>query len=289
MSGQGRIAIVGLGRMGAAAASVLVNSHEVAGWDKQPVTVDQVRLDVALDQLPKFADVIIGFLPSAETTGQLFSHPGFRAAFAESQAVFVDASTSSPDQFRLLAADLGDLGNRVVDAPILGRPESAGQWTIPVGGTQAAFDKARPVLEHIAARVQHVGALGSASTIKLLNNMMFAAINVVTAEAIGACEWLGVKPETFVEVVGGSSAATVSPLFKSLAPRMLGEQLQTVFTVGLLEKDIRLAVDMCVNAGVPVISAPTLHEVASKAVGLGLADRDSAALVELYRQRGTHD
>lgn len=282
--------MIGLGRMGSAAAGALREHAHVVGWDVRPVEVQGVETRGTLEEAVTGASVVMAFLPSAVQTRAVLEDPGFRRAFGEGAAagpVFVDASTSAPEQIRTLAAGLGAAGARVLDAPILGRPGSAGEWTIPAGGEAAAFEVARPAFEALATRVFHVGALGSGHTIKLLNNMMFAAINVITAEAIGACDWLGIDPARFVEIVGGSAAATVSPLFRSLAPRMLGEKLDTVFTVGLLEKDLRLAVEMCEGASVPLVSAPVLKQVTGEALARGLGDADSSALVELYRRRGT--
>jgi 3-hydroxyisobutyrate dehydrogenase len=138
------------------------------------------------------------------------------------------------------------------------------------------------VLEGIATRVFHAGASGTGHTIKLLNNLMFAAINTVTAEVIGACEHLDVPPERFLEVVGGSAAATVSPLFLNLVPRML-EPAPPVFTLDLMKKDLKLAVEMCKAGGATLYLAPALQTVTDLATAAGLGHKDSAALVELYR------
>lgn len=275
--------------MGSAAAGRLAQSASVRGWDVRAVAVPGVETGRSLEESVSQADVVLGFLPSAKETKRVFEDPAFRRAFQDGETIFVDASTSAPDEITALAATLGGAAERIVDAPILGRPGSVGSWTMPVGGSAEAFAAAVPALELIASRVVHVGKLGSGHSIKLLNNMMFAAINVITAEAIGACEWLGVEPAQFVDIVSGSTAATVSPLFRSLAPRMLGEQLETVFTVSLLDKDLRLAVDMCLAAGVPLVSAPALQEVTGAALAKGLNDLDSAALVELYRKEARDD
>lgn len=274
--------------MGSAAAAQLSKRFSVTGWDVRQVEVPGVAPADTLEQLVDGADVVFASLPSANQTRAVLGDEGFLRAFSDAKAVFVDTSTSSPSQIRELAATLGDVADRVLDAPILGRPESAGEWTMPVGGATVAFETARPALEALASRVFHVGELGSGHTIKLLNNMMFAAINVITAEAIGACDSLGVDPAHFVDIVGGSTAATVSPLFRALAPRMVGQQLETVFTVALLDKDLRLAVEMCKAADVPLISAPTLQQVTREALERGLGEKDSAALVELYRRGEQH-
>ncbi|MEX2540644.1 MAG: NAD(P)-dependent oxidoreductase [Trueperaceae bacterium] len=283
------VGVVGLGRMGSAIAERLSERYPVLGWDLRAVAVAGVETVADAVTLAERCDVIVSSLPSAVETRQVLLDSAFRSAFERSDAVFVDASTSSPDSIRTLADELGEPGERLVDAPILGRPESCGSWTMPVGGTAGAFERVQPVLGQVASRQFHVGELGSGHSIKLLNNMMFAAINVITAEAIGACGHMGVNPEAFVEIVGGSTAATVSPLFRSLAPRMLGEDLETVFTVRLLDKDLRLAVEMCQQAGVPLISAPALQEATRRALELGLAEQDSAALVYLYRPEAKHE
>lgn len=284
-----KVAVIGLGRMGSAAAGQLGQHFSVTGWDLRAVEIQGVESAQALEETVAGAEVVLAFLPTANETRRVLEDASFRRALDSSSAVFVDASTSSPYEIKSLAAGLQGAADRVLDAPILGRPESVGEWTMPVGGSAMAFEVARPVLEVIASRVFHVGELGSGHTVKLLNNMMFAAINVITAEALGACEWLNVDPAKFTEIVGGSTAATVSPLFRALAPRMVGEEMQTVFTVALLDKDLRLAVEMCRAVGVPLVSAPVLQEVTRVAMNRGLATADSAALVELYRRPATQD
>lgn len=282
------VAVIGLGRMGSVIARHLSHNFDVLGWDVRPVELPGVVRAESLGQLASHAQIILSSLPTADQTRDVLSEGTFRRAFEASDGVFADLSTSAPSEIRALAETLGPGGSRIIDAPILGRPESCGSWTIPVGGEAAAVDVVRPVLEKIASRVIHVGSLGSGHTIKLLNNMMFAAINVITAEAVGACDWLGVDPSKFVDIVGGSAAATVSPLFRALAPRMLGEDLEPVFTVALLDKDLRLAVEMCQASGVPLVSAPALQAVTRKALEHGLGQRDSSALVQLYRQGSGH-
>lgn len=280
------VGVIGLGRMGARMAQAFASHHPTLGWDVRDVHLEGVEPARDASDVARRCDVIVSSLPASQHTAQVVLDAAFAEAFTASDAVFVDTSTSSPSSIRDLAARLGAPGERLVDAPILGRPDACGAWTLPVGGAAEAYDRALPVLQAIAQRAPHVGALGTGHTIKLLNNMMFAAINVATAEAISSCERLGLDPATFVDVVAGSAAATVSPLFKALAPRMLGEDLPTVFTVALLHKDLTLGLDMCEEAGAPLVSAPQLARVTSAALDLGLADEDTAALVQVYRDRG---
>jgi 3-hydroxyisobutyrate dehydrogenase-like beta-hydroxyacid dehydrogenase len=280
------VGVVGVGRMGAAMAQRLRATHEVIGYDVRPGLDVGVPMAATPAALAERCDVVLLSLPSPRETRALFEDAAFRRAFEAGGAVAVDTSTSDPASIRALAAELGVAGARLIDAPVLGRPDRCGAWTLPVGGEAAAVERARPVLERLAARVEHVGALGSGHTVKLLNNLMFAAINVVTAEAIAACDALGLDPARFVDLIAGSQAATVSPLFRDLAPRMLGEDHPTVFTVALLAKDLQLAARMCEDAGAPLVSARASQVVLAGALQLGLGEEDSAALVDWYRRGG---
>jgi len=283
----GAVGVIGVGRMGAAMAQRLREDHEVMGYDVRAGVDVGVPMAETAATLAERCDVVLLSLPSPQATRALFEDPGFRRAFTATGVVVVDTSTSDPASIRALAADLGKAGARLIDAPVLGRPDRCGAWTLPVGGDAAAVERARPVLDRLAARVEHVGALGSGHTVKLLNNLMFAAINVATAEAISACDALGIDPARFVDLIAGSQAATVSPLFRDLAPRMLGEQQPTVFTVALLAKDLQLAARMCEDVGAPLVSARASQVVLAGALRLGLGAEDSAALVEWYRQGGS--
>ena len=279
------VGVVGLGRMGSAIAKQLGASHRVLGWDIRNLQNSPIALVSDPSALPQQCDVILLVLPSPVETHKVVLDPAFHAQLMESSCVLVDMSTSDPASIRELAKKLGSAGERLLDAPVLGRPDTCGSWTVPVGGDASAFERAEPALSVLAKRVLHVGGHGAAHTIKLLNNMMFAAINVITAEVIGACERLDVPPERFVDIISESAAATVSPLFRDLAPRMLGEARETVFTVQLLQKDLQLAVGMCEQAGVPLISARALQIAVSQAIEHGLGELDTAALVNVYKKK----
>ena len=268
--------------MGAAIARHLAVDHDVTGWDVRAVAVPGVSVATDAAALMRDRDVVIACLPSPVETSSVVEDPAFLEAFRSGDAVVVDASTSDPASLRALAARIGCAGARIVDGPILGRPDRVGAWTIPLGGDASAVARVRPVLERLAARVEHIGPLGSGHAIKLLNNLMFGAINVITAEAIAACSYVGVDPQRFVDLVTGSQAATVSPLFRDLAPRMLGSGDETVFSTALLAKDAALARGMCEAAGVPVRLAPHVAAAAAEAVAAGFGNEDSAAVVRLY-------
>ncbi|MFN3284938.1 MAG: NAD(P)-dependent oxidoreductase [bacterium] len=199
-------------------------------------------------------------------------------------AVIVDTTTSDPETTRELASATVQKGATLLDAPILGRPASAGRWTVPVGGEPSTIDRVRPVLEAFAARVIPVGPVGTAHTLKLLNQMMFAILNAATAEVLALAPQLGLSPTLFYETVVSSGAATVSGLFQELGGKISREDFSPVFSVELLCKDTDLALRMARRVGGAAVLTSTVQLLNHLARTRGLSDRDSSAVVLVYRE-----
>jgi 3-hydroxyisobutyrate dehydrogenase-like beta-hydroxyacid dehydrogenase len=196
--------------------------------------------------------------------------------------VIADTSTVDPMSTQKMAALAAAKSVGYIDAPVLGRPQGCGNWTLPVGGDVAALEKARPVLEKVAKRVELVGPPGSGNVVKLLNNLMFGAINAVTAEVMALCAKVGMSPRVMFDLIAGSGAATVSNLFKELGPKMLQRDYSPLFAVDLLYKDNMLALEMAkaYRAPLPLSSATQLLNEMARAKALGT--EDTSALVKVY-------
>jgi 3-hydroxyisobutyrate dehydrogenase len=129
-------------------------------------------------------------------------------------------------------------------ADIAGRT-AVEQWALPVGGNSAALERCRPLLSCFAKNAIHIGDCGSGHKVKLLNQMMFGAINAMTAEMMAIASRVGVAPALLYETITASPAGTVSNLFKELGRRVAGEDYaDPTFTVDLLIKDIKLGIEM---------------------------------------------
>jgi 3-hydroxyisobutyrate dehydrogenase-like beta-hydroxyacid dehydrogenase len=195
-----------------------------------------------------------------------------------------DTSTVDPGTTRLLAGRAAESGVGYLDAPVLGRPEACGRWTLPVGGSAETLEVARPALAVIARNIVHAGASGAGNAIKLLNNLMFGAINAITAEAMAAAALVGLSPRTFYETVAGSDAATVSNLFRAIGPKMLEDDFSPAFTIDLLSKDNSLALAMIEEAGASVIVGNAVETLNGLARAAGHGREDTSAAVKVYEQ-----
>lgn len=170
-------------------------------------------------------------------------------------------------------------GHGWIDAPVLGRPGAVGKWALPVGQTEGALMRARPALDCYAGHVFDVGGPGAGHTIKLLNQMMFGAINSMTAEMMAVSEKMGVPPARLYEIITASQAGTVSNLFRELGARIAEDRYaDPTFSVRLLEKDTRLGLEMARAAGV----TPKLGEMVAAyneaAIAAGRGEEDTSVI-----------
>jgi len=203
---------------------------------------------------------------------------------AASGSVIIDTSTVDPTTSQTMANKASKLEVGYVDAPVLGRPKSVGKWTLSVGGNTNDIEKARGVLSLLAERIVHVGPIGSGNKLKLLNNLMFGAINSITCEVFALCKRVEMDPEVFFETISKSTAGTVSNLFKELGPKIINEDFSANFSINNLNKDIQLGIDMAksVGARLPISENNQVYNALGKNAGIG--QEDTAALVKIFEK-----
>lgn len=283
-----RVGVVGLGLMGGRAAEALAGAgHPVVGCDVSDAARERaasrgLRTVAAPQDAAEGADVVLLSLPAGEQVEAAMTVPSGVLARADTRCVVVDLSTVAPTTTRRMAAAARERGVAYLDAPVLGRPRMCGRWTLAVGGDETALERARPVLQVLATKIIRVGASGSGNALKLLNALMFGAINAVTAEVLALAPRVGVSRRLFVETVEGSSAATVSPLFREVGAKILERDFTPVFTLDHLWKDNGLGLAMVREAGAPAVLSATTQLLNELGRVRGYGAEDTSALVKLY-------
>lgn len=284
-----KVGLVGCGRMGRCMLQSLKDrGFQVAAYDKFPAAVrgaEEMGAEPADTpaELAKRATVILMSLPGpAQLQEVLFGEDGLKGCLT-SDHVVIDTSTVDPATTRANAAGVEETGAAYLDCPILGRPSATGKWMLPTGGNPDALEKVKPVLLAFAADAVSVGGHGAGNALKLLNQLMFSCINAISSEVMAICDHVGIDKKVFYDTVAGSSAATVSGLFREVGKSIVTDGYeQPAFTVDLLIKDAKLGLQMAKDADAPSVIAGTvqLYNEIAHAEGLGM--QDTSALYKVF-------
>lgn len=286
-----KIGLVGCGRMGKCMLkSMLDGGFTVVAYDKFPAAAQsagEMGAEIASSpkELAQKASIIIMSLPGpAQLEEVLFGTDGLKEGVT-SDHIVIDTSTVDPGTTRANSVRVEDTGAAYLDCPILGRPSATGKWMLPTGGNPEALEKALPVLKTFAANAISVGASGAGNALKLLNQLMFSCINGISSEVMAICDHVGIDKKVFYDTVAGSSAATVSGLFREVGKSIVSDGYETpAFTVDLLIKDAKLGLQMAKDAEAPSVIAGTVQMYNEIAHAEGLGAQDTSALYKVFSQ-----
>lgn len=283
------LGFVGLGAMGSRLARRLLEAgHTVSGHNRTP--------DKARALAPAGLKVAATPREAAEGASAVFSMvtddaalravalgaDGILAGLARG-AVFVEMSTVSPALTRELGEAVARRGATMLDAPVSGSTITVeqGQASIVIGGDPAALERVKPYLSVMGpGGLTHVGALGIAKTMKIATNLGLAVQMLAFSEAVLLAEKAGVARATAVEALLKSVVA--SPMIKYRGPYVVGAMPRDAwFNVGMMQKDLQLALDQGHASGVTLPTTALTQEWLSTARGLGLGARDFATVFDV--------
>jgi 3-hydroxyisobutyrate dehydrogenase-like beta-hydroxyacid dehydrogenase len=285
---QTPIAVLGLGRMGAAIAGRLLDTgHAVRVWNRTPerarplaergaevaatpaeavtrggVTITMVSDDAALDRVTLGAGV----------------------ADALGEGVHLSMSTVGPETARRLAAEHARRGGALVSCPVFGRPQVAAEGKVwaALSGDAAARARVAPLLDALArGRSEHGDDPGAACAVKLAGNLLILAANAALVDALALGAAHGVAPAELAALVGDTLFA--SPMYRLYgngvaAALASGVPNEPGFGVRLARKDLTLALEAARAAGVSLALAGHVRDQLDAAVAAGLGDADVTSL-----------
>jgi 3-hydroxyisobutyrate dehydrogenase-like beta-hydroxyacid dehydrogenase len=282
------IGIAGLGIMGRNAALKLQeHGFTVRGYDVSPraaewAAKEGVSLAASLEDVASVSELVLIFVPGPRETETVITGDKGLMRRARPGLVIVNMSTVDPDVNIRMDKALAAMGAGIIDAPVLGRPAGVGAWAFPVGGDKNHVDAAMPALTALGgspANVFHVGPLGDGNKLKLLNNMMFGAINACAAEIMALAEHMGLSQKLLLDVAVAAGAGTVSSLYKEIGTRSAGSGYDApTFTVDMLIKDNHLCLEMARKHGLPMMVGNAVDSLNRLASLHGLGAEDNASM-----------
>jgi 3-hydroxyisobutyrate dehydrogenase len=241
-----KVGFIGLGNMGKPMAlNLMAAGHEVNGFDTAPVEAEGLHILSTASEAAKGADVVITMLPNGAILRSVAETvlPAMSAG-----AVFLDCSTVDVDSARAVAAMAAETNVIPLDAPVSGGigGASAGTLTFMVGGSEAGFEKAKPLFDIMGQKAVHCGPSGNGQAAKICNNMILGATMIVTCEAFALADKLGLDRQSMFDVVSTSSgyswtmnAYCPAPGIGPTSPSDNG--YKPGFAAELMLKDLRLS------------------------------------------------
>jgi 3-hydroxyisobutyrate dehydrogenase len=249
-----KVGFIGLGNMGMPMAQNLLKAgYEVTGFD---LNADATQLLAAnggtsansVADACKAAEVVITMLPAGEQVRDVYLGAGGVLASAAPGTLLIDSSTIDVQTARDVAQAAQDSGLAMVDAPVSGgvTGAEAATLTFMVGGSDDAFERARPVLEKMGKTIVHAGGPGNGQAAKICNNMILGASMIVVCEAFLLAEKLGLDAQKLFDISSKSSGQCWSmtsycPVPGPVPASPANRDYKAGFTAAMMLKDLKLA------------------------------------------------
>ena len=286
-----KIGFIGVGNMGGPMCRNIVRNtnHDVTVFDLNPdavaaCTAIGAAAGASTKSVAAACDVIFTSLPMPKHVEEVALGPDGIAANARPGSVHIDLSTNSPATARRVHAGMAAKGIGMLEAPVSGGVPRAtdGTIVIMVGGDPALFEANLPVLKSFSKEVIHVGPVGMGSVAKLCNNMLAFCNAAAASEALLLGAAAGIDVHKLYDVI--SNASGNSDAFRALGPKAFARNFKPGFALDLAHKDLRLALEMADEVGMPGMIAPQVMTLMRMARAHGMGADDSSSVLRVYEQ-----
>jgi 3-hydroxyisobutyrate dehydrogenase-like beta-hydroxyacid dehydrogenase len=281
------IGFVGLGVMGGGMAKRLLDAgHRVVGYNRTREKA-QWLLESGMEwadtprQAAEASEFVFTMVTNTAAVRAVTEGPDGILAGLGPGKTYIDMSTASPGNTRVLAERIAELDAQMLDAPVSGSVSTLeqGRLSVMVGGDVDVFERARPILEAIGPKIFHVGPNGAAVTMKIATNLSLAVQMLAFSEGVLLAEKSGIAREAAVEVMLASVVA--SPMVVYRGPFVLEQPDEAWFDVNMMQKDLNLALELGRELDVPLPTTAVTNEFLTAARGMGLEEQDFAVLFEV--------
>lgn len=274
-----KIGIAGTGRMGAAIASRLAGvGHEVAVWNRTAAKARPLGFPVMATprDLAAHGETIITMLGDGAAVQAVY---GALLAGEVQGKLFIDMSTVRPEVSQKIHSEVKAKGAAFVECPVGGSvaPAKEGKLFGLVAGEAQDVERARPLLQQMCRRIEHVGAAGAGAAVKLAINLPLVVYFQALGEALSLLKYSGLTAERIMDIIGDTSGAPA--MLKNRGPQIASvlagrEPPSATVDVDTVRKDMRemLAEARSLGVELPVTAAALQCYDAASRAGLGAKD-----------------
>jgi 3-hydroxyisobutyrate dehydrogenase len=277
---------------GGMAANLVKAGHEVTAFDLSEAALEKAKkngctLAKSAAEAVREAEAVVTMLPAGKHVREVYESSVLGQALTT--AILIDCSTIDVATAREEAQKADAAGYRMVDAPVSGgiAASDAGTLTFMVGGSDEAFERARPILEKMGKAVIHAGGAGAGQAAKICNNMLLGASMIATCESFVLAQKLGLDPQTYFDIASKASGQCWSMTSYCPVPGVgpqtpADRDYEGGFAAALMLKDLRLAMEAAqsVDSYTPMGSAAE-ELYARFAESLGGGGKDFSAIIRM--------
>jgi len=291
-----RIGFLGLGNMGMPMAQNLLKAgHALAGFDVVAASLGKLNAAggtaaASVAQACAGAEVVITMLPAIQQVRDVYLDPQGVIASVAPGTLLVDSSTIDVDTARAVSAAAEARGLAMLDAPVSGgiAGAHAASLTFMVGGSAAAFGRARPILEQMGKTIVHAGPAGNGQAAKICNNMILGVSMIAVSEAFLLAEKLGLEAQTLFDISSKSSGQCWSltsycPVPGPVPASPANRDYQAGFTAAMMLKDLKLSQDAAAAAGAATPMGAQAAALYENYCGRGEAGKDFSGIIRMLR------
>jgi 3-hydroxyisobutyrate dehydrogenase len=287
-----KIAFIGLGNMGGPMAANLVKAqHQVMAFDLSAAAVDAAvdkgaRKAASAAEAVKGAEVIVTMLPAGKHVREVYEKDVLPNV--AKGALLIDCSTIDVESARHVGALAQKAGLEMVDAPVSGGVggATAGTLTFMVGGGEAAFAKAKPILEKMGKNIVHAGASGNGQAAKICNNMILGISMIAVSEGFMLAKRLGLDAQKLFDVASTASGQCWSltnycPVPGPVPASPANRDYQAGFTAAMMLKDLMLAQQAANATGASTPLGAEAAQLFNLFVNSGNAAKDFSGIIRM--------
>lgn len=281
-----KIGFIGLGIMG---QGMVRNLHKagfsLTVWNRTPTKTEPFReLGITVADTPadvaRHSDIIVTCVSDSPDMEVVVLGENGVIHGAQAGSLLIDCSTISPQTTITIAEKLDKHGMTMLDAPISGGSEGAAKGTlsIMVGGAEADFIRAQPILSAMGKTITHVGGQGAGQMVKLVNQILVVGTMQAISEALIFAQAGGLDLEKTLAAVSGGAAG--SWMLSNRAPQVINRDWRPGFTIDLQQKDLRIVLDTADQLGAPVPSTSLIFNFYRTLQAHGLGEEGNHALIK---------
>jgi 3-hydroxyisobutyrate dehydrogenase-like beta-hydroxyacid dehydrogenase len=285
-----KLGFIGLGAMGAPMARNLLEAgHELAVWNRSPeragplVEAGARRADSPADAASDTRATVLMITNAEAVQEVLFGDKGVVQGLSAGAAV-INMGTIGAVATTRIAKTLGELGYRMLDAPVSGSTPvaAAGELAIMVGGDEETFEEFELVLAAMGEKISYIGEVGSGSRMKLINNLILGANMAALSEGLALGEAAGIPVEKQLEVILAGGAA--SGVAQRRSGNLISGSYEPQFKLSHELKDLYYALELGRDLEDPLPITAVISQIYNEGMREHAED-DMSAVAEVYRQR----